>query len=384
MTEKKEEFLDLLTDIDDSIIEDAAFIVQPKKKIIPFRNIITTAAALFFFVISALLLHNRLNTGSINIFSPSESIPEASDFSAEETTVKTEEALTHFYETTDTVTEQTNTQHTEPFIPPLTLPPEPSSEEPATNESTSSYEPSTEQISSEEPSEEVSASEESTSDVIDVVPPYFETTSEEETSDPNLSVPPPIFDPSCGVTPPDGPEPFFLDVHSSLIADNNETSAPEDKYIFTEEVSWSDLCDIYGTKIIPSKLPVNGLTTDSGILNSIPENELSGDKYKVYTDEEKTDIYSLQTFNFILNDGSYFTVKVSTHEIPLLEGEKKNIGSKSLINDIPVLLISGTSFLGKNILSAYFEKDGCYFRVQIKGEYLSRESFIDSLTTLLQ
>ena len=59
------------------------------------------------------------------------------------------------------------------------------------------------------------------------------------------------------------------------------------------------------------------------------------------------------------------------------------MGSKSLVKETPVLLISGKVFSETTLLNAYFEKDGCYFRITHRGPDLSEEEFIKILESML-
>lgn len=59
------------------------------------------------------------------------------------------------------------------------------------------------------------------------------------------------------------------------------------------------------------------------------------------------------------------------------------MGSKSLVKETPVLLISGKVFSETTLLNAYFEKDSCYFRITHRGPDLSEEEFIKILESML-
>lgn len=186
-----------------------------------------------------------------------------------------------------------------------------------------------------------------------------------------------ISEPSAeeNTTAPEAPsdEIRFIDTDIlSLISFSTDTVVSG--YPVSEKTDIFTLQNIYGTRIIPSYLPT--ASTDSAI-NNIENN------YTVYYNNDKTEVFCKNRFTYLLKGGNVLTVTASTEKISLLETEKENMSAVSYISDVPVLLFRGTGNGFTSIYSAYFQKDGCYFRIQLKGISPDGDEFIKIITSMI-
>lgn len=357
-------FFDMLNELDDSIISEAVKLPEKNiKKKGEIKVFLFIAACLTALIVSGFILSDSIKTGNISIYETSS-----------ENFVLEESSTTHFEETTDIPSiskEETSDEITN--APSST---EITSEEPVTGEA------STEEISTGENTVTSLYSPENTD--LTEKPSDEETTEEGTTKNNILNILPPFIQdlfPQMGDTlsPTDFKGYFFHEVYAiSFLEALPEDSFDKNVYSNTEAVSWQTLVDIYGTKIVPDISSSSGNPT----LDSVPDYEIYNKEHTVHFNEDKTDVFSSQEFNFAVSSG-ILTVKVSTDEFPLYETEKKFKNSKSLINNTPVLLISGKT-LGKiTFYDALFEKNGVFFRVTLKGTDLNEEEFIDIIKSLL-
>ncbi len=373
-----EDFFDILGDLDDSLISDAAVIPEaPIKRKGTIKSFLLIAAAVTVFIISGFILTDSIKTGNVGVFEttiPSFTTETPSlenttkDPSGEITTTPTQEETTVFV---PVIPETTQTASPPPLTTSAPSPPPPVTEKPSTEEPVTEA-PATEEPTTEEPTAEEPSTEEA------------EVTGDKP---PDNTVKPPwdfpdIWGPSAGDTSTDWPVLFFIETPAiSFYEKLPKESFDSEKYTVSEEVPWNTLEDIYGTDILPEYIPTQAPSGPT--LDSVPENEIMNRKHTVFYSEDKSEAYSSQEFIFDTENDGTLIIKVSTEEFPLYGAEERNMGSKSLINETPVLLLSGKLLTKTVILNATFEKDGCCFRITQKGTNLSEEEFIKILSSLI-
>lgn len=167
---------------------------------------------------------------------------------------------------------------------------------------------------------------------------------------------------------------LFNEVSYAELIYTNSDSIPEE-YTSSEKTDIYTLEKIYGTKIIPSYLPVNnGNSLMSGANNS---------KYTVYYNEDKTEVFCNNSFTYLLNDGSILRITASTHPLKLSDIEEQYRNMISVMSDTPVLLFKGIDSEIVSVYSAFFQKDGCYFRIQMSGFLTDEEEFTKIIESLI-
>lgn len=355
-----EDFFDMLGELDDEIITDAAVSpVVPVKRKGTIRNFLLIAAAVTIFVISGSFFRDIIKTGNMGLF---------------ETTLKSQTTVSsqQEYETQESTTEnRTEEIITNAFIPPA-------QETTGITEQTTSAqitaEPTTDEPLLEAPPPESTTEEPPTQEMTSAN--ISESTTFEDDSPLDSGLPPWISDffPSMGEPSTDVTYFFFEMPLLYFYEKLPEEKVDEKEYPVKETVSGYELQNIYGTKILPDYIPAE--IPSGPTLDSTPLNDVLNKEYSVFYNEDKSKIYSSQQFTFNTKNNSTLTIKVSTEEFPLYGTEERNMGSKSLINDTPVLLISGKLLTKTVLLNAYFEKNGSYFRIQQTGKNLSEEEFI--------
>lgn len=152
------------------------------------------------------------------------------------------------------------------------------------------------------------------------------------------------------------------------------TNSVPDGFPVSEKADIFTLEKIYGTSIIPSYLPV----IFSG--NSVQNIE---EKYNVYYNEDKTEVFCDNTFIYILKSGNILSVKASTDEIPTPDTDIPE-EAVSYINNIPVNLYKANDGLLSTMLSAYFVKDGCFFNITMSGISPDETEFIKITESLIK
>ncbi len=360
-----EVFLDILGELDDDIISDAALPEVPvANKKGNAKSLFLIAAAVMIFIISSFIVTENGKTINMGLYeSTSESVLqntteyetlEEPSVTAEQTTEEPSQEITvpdvsttaFSTVTTEILTTSANIV-TNPYIDP--------------------------DITHDDPSEDSTTmpEEDSTVEI---------TSSDDEPSEPDLGLPP-TEPPLMGEPVPDGPRPFFVEVPAAAFLEIlPEDSFDDEKYTKAETVPWHIIDGIYGTKILPDYIPKKPPSGPS--LDSLPEDEIKNGNFTVYYTEESLEVYSSQKFSIVTAEG-VLTVKVSTQSFPLYKEEQSNKSNCSLIKDIPVLLLSGR-LLGKNaVLDAVFQKDGIYFRVTHTGNNLNEDEFIKIIESLI-
>lgn len=322
--------LDILNDIDNDMISEASVINKrrPQRIIIRF---ITVSAAVLVFIFSAITVKN-------GFFDTDYILPSEDPFSSENTTDNSEN----------------------------------STETPSVNDIT---EISTSAVISEFPSEG-----ESETDNFFIEPSTTELFQEPLTDSPIVEFP--IEEPGEITTEADTTgsvtgeiQPvIFIETNFINLISASADSLPVD-FPVTEKTDINTLEKIYGTKILPSYIP----EINTGfMLNGIKKEE-----YPVHYNEDKTEAYCNNSFAFVLNNGSILRIHTSTHPLTLLDVENENRHMASDIGNTPVLLFKGKESDVISIYSAYFEKDGCYFRIQLSGILISESEFIKIIESLI-
>ncbi|MBE6716912.1 MAG: hypothetical protein E7573_08330 [Ruminococcaceae bacterium] len=313
-----DDFLDILGELDNDIISDAVFEKKKNNHGI-VKKIITVSAAVLVFVLSGFIIKEEFIDSSH--------------------VLPTEEPTTE--ENIQTIVENTTEEYT--------------SDKP-------SYENISENLTDNEYEEHISSSE---------VHSHQEETEPDSTQF--------IYEPSSDEnTTQDGNyiqnEPVFITADISELLSGDTASVPED-FTNIEMVGIDKLKNLYGTKILPSYLPV----IES---NSILDNTHS-EKYIVCYNEDKTEFFCKNYFSFILKNGCHFSVKASTEELPMLETEKKHVSDISYINETPLLLFEGKEMGIPVLYSAYIRKDGCFFRIQMSGLFPDKKEFIRIISSFI-
>ncbi len=168
----------------------------------------------------------------------------------------------------------------------------------------------------------------------------------------------------------DESSPYFVEVpYEKLIS--TEADGQMGNFTDRKKISRTELLRIYGKIIIPSAfgtmlpeypyVPDDSHLTISGGKNTAAEN----------------------LFCFTLPDGSLLDVKASNYKLDLSETEKEYIDFSSGIDGVTVLLLKGCNNENKMVFSAYFEKNGVYFRITQQGTDLSEEEFLDMLKSFI-
>lgn len=314
---ERDDFLDILGNIDDDIIAESAVIKRAKPQGI-IKRIVTVAAAVFLFIISAIIIKN-------GFFDTDYILPSEDPF---------------FYGTS-----QDNSDGISDITDGII-------------EISSDNEFSTDAPSSEIPTD---------SPVIQI--PYEEP-SEPSSSENEIST----EDSSQGCVGGEINDIVFNEVSAAELIYGSTDSIP-DEYPISEKTDIVSLEKIYGTKIIPTYL--SGNNTDSFITATTDK------KHTVYYNKDKTEVYCKNSFIFLLNNGSLLSILASTKPLPLLDIESQYQYTASAISDIPVLLFKGTDSELVSVYSAYLQKDGCYFRIQMSGILTDEEEFTNIIISLI-
>lgn len=359
-------FFDMLNELDDDIITEASVLpVKKVKKKGEIRTFLLIAACITALIVSGFILSDSIKTGNISVYETTFS-KENTTVISDNTTLSPEEYTTVNHQIQETEITQPPTSNPTTEVPPATedFTDEPITQIPSTSEITTSVPDTTENYvntETEKPSEETTRD----NNILNILSPFIEN----------------LF-PSMGDTlsPPDSPGYFFIDVPAVAFYENlPEESFDKDVYGNTQSVPWHTLEEVYGTKIIPDINSSSGNAT----LDSTPDYEIYHEEHTVHYNDDKTAAFASQEFIFKLSD-SMLTVKVSTDDFPKFSAEERYKDSRSLINDIPVLLLSSKVF-GKNVFfDAVFEKDGVYFRISQRGTDLKEDLFIDLIKSVIQ
>lgn len=314
---KNEDFLDLLGNIDDSIIDEcvSASVVVKKPRYVKY---ITTLAAVFLLTVCAVLISRIVPEGLLTGFVGEDYT--ASEINESESTELTEENTSELHSEEIFVTE-------EPYL--------------------------TEEASSSEAVTDIEATE----------PPVFENTTTADTTMPSEE--------TTGVyisSQTSGP--YFVEVpYENLLFAG--TDGMPDGYSESKRVSWQELLRIYGMIIIPSVIG-----------EFFPEyKSIINDSHLVHSDGINTLAENL--FSFTLTDGSTLNIEVANHSLTLSQAEEENMDFASEIEGVSVLLLKGYDSGNEMILSAYFEKNGVYFRITQQGADLSEEDFVNIIKSLI-
>lgn len=359
-------FFDILGEINDDIISEAAALPEKNiRKKGEIRTFFLIAACLAALIVSGFILSESIKTGNVSVY----------ETTAENSVSVSEESITVEIEKTSAVADiseaEPSAEITEAPSSSEKLSEEPAEEEITTqkisgseNTVTSPYIPENTEPT-EKPSEEEERTEDKTTgnSILNIIPPFIEN----------------LF-PQLGDTAasPNQKGYFFHEVPAiSFLEKLPPDSFDKNIYINTESVSWNTLEEIYGTKIVPDL----NLSSDNLTVDGIADYEIYNKMHTVRFNEDKTEVFSSQEFSFNISSG-ILTVKVSTEEFPLYNKEKELKSSKSLINDTPVLLISGKTLGRVTFLDALFEKNGVFFRVTLKGTNLNEEEFINIIKSL--
>lgn len=395
-----EDFFDILGGLSDDIIADAAlisassaFLAQDESKensreneSLPppvkryrgtLKNMLLIAAAVAVFVISGFVISDSIKTGNMGLFE--------TEMHPSDTTLSgvTEESSSE--EITSSYTEITTSemQTTDLFVPPPVTeepteePTEETTEEP-TGELTGEPDGSTDTDppallppeTTEEPSESI---------VTNPAPPPEEESTENNGTESLLppwleNLFPEMGDSSMG----DGW--FFLTAPAlSFYEKLPEAEIDNNKYPVNESITGYELEKLYGTKIIPDFIPSSSGPT----LDSSPSDEVLSKEYSIYYSSDKSSSFMSQEFTVPAKNGSTVKIKVSTEPLSLYSCEKEYIDSKSVINDVPVLLLCSKVLSRTVYLNAYFEKDGLYFRVTWQGKDLDEKEFIEIIRSMM-
>lgn len=364
-----EAFFDILGELDDDIISDAAQITvsaSPKKK--RLKSLIMIAAAVTIFIISGFIITESIKTGNMGLYeitAESTSDRSGQSLSAEEPSVTAKETTLPDTGTSGSFTDVTEEQTTR--TPETTEAPSGAQQTTQEEQTTDEGTVTAPYADPDEPSENLTA------------PPQGDTTEETVASEPSSD--PSTTEPLCGEVPPDVTQPLFIEVPAAAFLEAlPRDSFDTDKFVKSEAVSGLIIEDIYGTKIIPDYIPT--FSTSGPSVDSIPSDSIKNGEYTVYFTADSLEVYSSQEFRFLTRSG-ILTVKAATEPFPLYEEEKINTDSRFLINGIPVLLLAGRLSGRNTVLDAQFEKDGVYFRVLLKGSNLIEEEFIMILESLI-
>lgn len=342
-------FFDMLGEIDDNIISEAATLPEKKvKKKGEIKTFLLIAACLTALIVSGFILSDNIKTGNVSVYETSR-----------ENSVSDESILPYIEETTE-ATSSAEIASDEPTTDEASTQEISSSE----NTLTSLYIPENTQTT-EKASEEESTEKKTTGNsILNIIPPFIEK----------------LF-PQGGDTAPttDLKGYFFHEVSAISFLEILPTdSFDKNVYNNTESVSWQTLSDIYGTKIIPDITS----SSENFAIEGISGYEIYNKKHTVHFNEDKTEVFASQEFSFTISSG-ILTVKISTDEFPLYSKEKEHKNSRSLINETPVLLISGKTLGKVTLYNALFEKNGVFFRITLKGADLNEEEFINIIRSLL-
>lgn len=327
-----EKFLDILGNIDDDILSDAAEIKKKKNYTIPERIIFVAAAVFVFTVISF-----AVNEGLFN----KEHITAQPETKNTHSLQENKTTLSSAYETTSSQKISTKEEDEVSIREEISYP----------AEITSYYEEITSLVN-----EAASGQEEITSSAYAPVPEP--STPDEEVTGSVASI--------NSIT-------FSQTDYGKLFLAFTD-SVPKD-FPVVEKVNIDLLEKLYGTKILPSYLPVK---TDNSLLSGIENKE-----YIVYYNQDKTEYFCKNSFSYELKNGNYLTIKASTREFAMLEAETQNMSTLSYINGNPVILLKADDAGIIKIYSAYFQKDGCFFRIQMTGITDSEKEFIKIISSII-
>ncbi len=306
---KNEDFLDILGNIDDSIIDECTADFVPSKKH-RYQKQLLTFAAVFLMTVCAVFITKISPDGFLTGFfgeehSLSENYTHESTAYPEETTIEqsTESFVTEEQSFSETVTDTEATEH---FIPEattaeITLPPEKTTEEQLSTESTS---------------------------------------------------------------------PFFVEVSYDSFVFAETDGLPDDSSD-SKRVTWKELLRIYGRIILPSVIG-EYFPGFQAILGD-PDFSVSD---SINTEEENF-------FSFILPDSSTLNIYVSNHGLSLRQVEEENMAFASEIEGVSALLLKGCDAENEMIFSAYFQKNGVYFRITQQGTDLSEKDFVNIIESLI-
>lgn len=393
-----EDFFDILGGLSDDIIADAALIpdtagliaenkneeASGKNESLPtpikrhrgtIKNMLLIAAAVAVFVISGFVIADSIKTGNMGLFE-TEKQPYDTTLSSVPEESASEESTSSYLENTTSENLTTNL-----YVPP------PATEEPMTEEPTGGLtatpEPSTQEppmlLPPDNAGEENSTDEPTEGIVLNPAPPP-ETESTTGNGTEGLLPPwlenlfPQMGDSSMG----DGW--FFLTATVlSFYEKLPEKEIDNNKYPVKENITGYELEKLFGTKIIPSFIP----SSSGPNLDSSPDDEVLSKEYSVYYSSDKSSSFMSEEFTVPAKNGSTLKIKVSTEPLSLYSSEKEYIDNKSVINDVPVLLLCSKVLSRTVYLNAYFEKDGLYFRVIWQGKDLSEKEFIEILKSMM-
>ncbi len=314
---RNEDFLELLGNIDDSIIDEctSAPVVIKKHRYVKY---IRSLAAVFLLAVCAVLISRIVPEGLLTGFV-------GEDYTASE---NNETEITDFSE------DGTSELH---------------SEEPSVTE-----EPSL--------TEELSSSETAT-DIETTVPPVTENTTASGTTEPSEET-------TVTDIPSQATDPYFVEVPYGNLLFAGTDGLPDD-YPDRKRVSWQELLRIYGMIIIPSVIG-----------EFFPEYQsIINDTHLIMTDG--VNAWAENSFRFTLPDGSLLNLEVANHKLTLRQTEEENIDYASEIEGVSVLLLKGYESENEMIFTAYFQKNGVYFRITQQGKNLSEEKFVDIIKSLL-
>ena len=310
---KNEDFLEMLGNIDDSIIDECASVsaVTRKPRIIRY---VVSLAAVFLLTLCAVLISRIVPDGLLTGF------------------VGEEHTTSENYEEESTAFREEPTSE-------LQL-----SEPPVTNEV--------------EPSEEAASSEVIT-DVEASAPVIPEnTTAEDSTVTPEET--------TVSQKPSGDKASLFVEVPYDSLASAVRDSSQDEK-----KVTLTALIRFCRAVIMPSVI---------GEIFPGLDSIFNGSGNSVSEGPNTTESNSLR---FTLPDGSSLFIEFSRSTLPLTQTEQENIENSCEIDGTDLLLLKGKNSENEMIFSAYFEKNGVYFRITGQGENLSEEEFSDIIKSLL-
>lgn len=330
------------------------------------KNMLLIAAAVAVFVISGFVISDSIKTGNMGLFE-TEKHPSDTTLSGVTVGSSSEEITSSYTEITTSEMQTTNL-----FTPP------PVTEEPTEELTEKPTEEPTEELTGELTGESDSTTE---ADPPALLPPET-TEAESTTKDRTESLIPPWLEnlfPEMGDSSI-GDGWFFLTAPvMSFYEKLPETKPDETKYTVKENISGYELEKLYGTKIIPGYIP----SSSGGSVDSSPTDEVLSEEYRVYYSSDRSESFISQQFTLPAKNGSTVKITVSTEPLSLYSSEKENIDYKSVINDIPVLLLCSRVLSKTVLLNAYFEKDGLYFRVTWQGKDLDEKEFIEIIRSMM-
>ncbi len=314
---KNEDFLEMLGNIDDSIIDECTSVVLTVKKHRHIKELLSLAAV-FVFTVCAVLI----------------------------TRIAPEGFFAGFVNEDYTVSESHEDESS-------VFPMEPTSEIQSVEASVSE-----EHFSTVEPS-----SVERVTDIETTVPFISDTTTMPEIS---------LFpeETTQGQLPTENDMPYFVEVtYGSLLLEG--TDGLPDDYSDGRRVTWQELFRIYRTVILPSVI-----------------SEYFSDIQSIFNDADLVISDGMNTctensFRFTLPDSSTLNIYVSKNSPELSKAEEENMGLASEIEGVSVLLLKGYDSDNGMIFSAYFVKNGVYFRITQQGASLNEERFVSIIKSII-